>query len=425
MGSKVTAVAVKKSKAAPLEKIMTPSGPQQIIQKTITEKRVERSKRGEIVFRNIKTIEVDPSTGDIIQVEEEVQKLNPDFPAPKGPVKEIVTIVSENDITASYETRRENRVQETIKLDPDMGMDLRQVSQLVDEEKEDVHNILQYLPPDLDNQSPEMYPLKKRLQALRLTSENISSLEKSVINPPPSADEPLAEASPELMAIVMNTAEKDAMPNAPPVQIFNSLFRAEPRDYPLLVVSSATPGPLGDVVVPITVPEVVHEDMLSQEMEEVSVIVQVGTVQPPTNGFSKSQPSRPKKRGRRKRQYTPLTEEDPPWDTDDLNVVMEALGARVNRSVHPTNVLETTQGGRLKSEIAKGIEYILDAEPLQYYSRVQLRGSQPPSWFPGYMVALTDMSNSVAIAKSPSQVLFSAWRSVQPDVFPDDSIVYN
>lgn len=74
-GSRITAAAAKKTTVPPMEEIMTPAGPQQVIQKVITEKRVERSKQGEVVSRNIKTIETDPRTGETTQVEEEVQKL--------------------------------------------------------------------------------------------------------------------------------------------------------------------------------------------------------------------------------------------------------------------------------------------------------------------------------------------------------------
>lgn len=59
-------------------------------------------------------------------------------------------------------------------------MDPQQVSQLVEEEKEDVENALRINPPELVNQSPERYPLKKRLQALRLSPENIALLEQVI-----------------------------------------------------------------------------------------------------------------------------------------------------------------------------------------------------------------------------------------------------
>ncbi|KAL3268829.1 hypothetical protein HHI36_007922 [Cryptolaemus montrouzieri] len=318
IGSKVTAVAAKKTKVPPLEKIMTPAGPQQVIQKVITEKRVERSKQGEVVSRNIKTIETDPQTGETTQVEEEVQKLNPDFAIPTGPIKEIVTIVNEMDITNQYEATTENVVRETTKLDPGLGMDPQQVSKLVDEENEDVQNALKINPPELVNQSPERYPLKKRLQALRLSPENIALLEQSVIQPPISADEPLPEASPEVMARVMNAMDKSMQPKLEPEATFNTLFAEGSAVEPamaLLSISSVAPGPLGDVVVPNeSVPESIQEEMLSRQMEEASVIVQTAEEKPTDFSFSIKTPVQPKKRERKKwGPYKPISSEDPPW----------------------------------------------------------------------------------------------------------------
>ncbi|XP_045475638.1 MAGE-like protein 2 isoform X2 [Harmonia axyridis] len=429
-GSRVTAAASKKTTVPPMEQIMTPDGPQQVLQKIITEKRVERSKQGEIVSRNIKTIETDPTTGVTTQVEEEVQKLNPDFPVPKGPVKEIVTVVSEKDITASYEATTENVIRETTKLDAGLGMDPLQVSQLVEEEKEDVENALRINPPELVNQSPERFPLKKRLQALRLSPENIALLEQSVIQPPITADEPLPEASPEVMAKVLNAMDKSMQPKLDPEATFNTLFTEggqEEAPSALINISSVAPGPLGDVVIPIDdAPDTIQEEMLSQRMEQTSVIVQTAEEKPSDFSYSMRTPQQPKRKERKKwGAYKPLTQEDPPWLKQDMPDAIEAVGAVPRENMFAANVLETTQAGNMNEEVSKGIEYFIDCNPLQYCSRVQLRGSQPPPWFPGYVYALSDMGDSVEVARSPSQVMFAAWRSVQPEIFGDDSIVYN
>ncbi|KAK9889539.1 hypothetical protein WA026_006894 [Henosepilachna vigintioctopunctata] len=425
MGSKVTAIGKKKTIISPLEEIMTPSGPQQVLQKVITEKRVERSRMGEIVCRNLKAIETDLRTGETVQIEEEFQQLNPDYPVSEGPLKETVTIVSERDITESFETRRENVIRETIKLNTDVGMEYADVKQLVEEEKEDVENILFCKPPELINQLPALYPLHKRLNTLKLSPENILMIERSVINPQITADDALPEHTPELMSRLMETSAHMHLPSIPPQRIFNSLFHIGPNDDSLLIVSSITPGPLGDVVVPTEIPEMVHEQMLSIEMEETSIIVQNSSVKPPQDNFVESKPSNPRTRARRRRRYTPLTHESPPWDNVEMQLVIEAVGALPKSNIMPSDVEEKRRSGRLGKALVKGIEYVLEADPLQYCSSVQLRGSQPPPWFPGYMVALSDTSNIVEVAKSPSEVLFSAWKSVQPDVFSDDSILYN
>lgn len=67
----------------------------------------------------------------------------------------------------------------------------------------------------------------------------------------------------------------------------------------------------------------------------------------------------------------------------DMPEACEAAGAVPRENLDASNIMETTQVGRMNEEVSKGIEYYIDCNPLQYCSRVQLRGSQPPPWFPG------------------------------------------
>lgn len=87
------------------------------------------------------------------------------------------------------------------------------------------------VPPDLVSPSVERYPVKKKLQSLRLNAEPMSLLAQSVIHPVPTADEVEAEAPPEVVAEVIDAVEKGATPDSAPNQIFNSLFPEvqEPR----------------------------------------------------------------------------------------------------------------------------------------------------------------------------------------------------
>lgn len=43
--------------------------------------------------------------------------------------------------------------------------------------------------------------------------------------------------------------------------------------------------------------------------------------------------------------------------------------------------------------------------------------------FSGYYVALPDISDGIRVMQSPSSVLISAWKAVQPQAFPDDSLI--
>ncbi|XP_044755855.1 uncharacterized protein LOC123314570 [Coccinella septempunctata] len=426
MGSKITAVGAKRAKVSPLKEMMTPSGAEQVLQKVITEKRLERTKYGEVVVKNIRSFGKDPGTGATIQTEEEFQKLNPAYPTAKGRIKEIVSVVSERNFTAHYITSKKNIIKETTKLTSDLGMDKAKVELLVEEETQDVTNILKNSPPELVNQSSELFPLRKRIQKLKLSPENAGMLEECITTSPITADLSPPEPSPELIATILDTSERANMSKIPTAQIFNSLFALEgSKGGPAMTLSPATPGPLRNVVIPTCIDENVQEDMLSENMEEVSTLVHLTDNKPTEDAFARLKPSNPRKRGRRRRPYKPLSDEDPPWSEEALLISIEAVAARPSFSMHASNIPQAVSRGKLFKETFKGIEYILDCQPLQYCSRVQLRGSQPPPWFPGYTMALSDISDSVKLAKSPSEVLFSAWRSVQPDVFSDDSVVYN
>lgn len=143
------------------------------------------------------------------------------------------------------------------------------VTRLVKEETEDVENTLKMVPPNLVSKSIDKFPLKKKLQRLRLNAEPVSLLTQSVIHPAPTADEVDAEAPPEVMATVIEAVEKGATPESSPNQIFNSLFPDvhEPR----MRVSAVAPGPLEDIVVPTDRAPRLIDEALSADMEEFLV----------------------------------------------------------------------------------------------------------------------------------------------------------
>lgn len=58
------------------------------------------------------------------------------------------------------------------------------------------------------------------------------------------------------------------------------------------------------------------------------------------------------------------------------------MGAEPGVVLDPANVPDL-EPDNLVQELSKGIEYFVSADPVQYMSRVQLRGTQPPPWFPG------------------------------------------
>lgn len=76
-----------------------------------------------------------------------------------------------------------------------------------------------------------------------------------------------------------------------------------------------------------------------------------------------------------------------------------------------------------KDPANQGIEFFLELHGPRHVSRVQLRGSQNPPWFPGYIVALPTIPDLVRVERTPNTILSSAWRAVQPNVFAEDSFL--
>lgn len=82
--------------------------------------------------------------------------------------------------------------------------------------------------------------------------------------------------------------------------------------------------------------------------------------------------------------FKPVDMETAPWGEEDLEPAMNLVGAEPVSILGATNVQQLEKDGQnIASELSAGIEYFLDTDPVQYVSRVQLRGSVPPDWFPG------------------------------------------
>lgn len=67
---------------------------------------------------------------------------------------------------------------------------------------------------------------------------------------------------------------------------------------------------------------------------------------------------------------------------------MNVVGADPPEVVDPYDLDELIKSGHLEEELANGIDYFVEADPIQYMSRVQLRGTQSPPYFPGKFVGL-------------------------------------
>lgn len=102
-----------------------------------------------------------------------------------------------------------------------------------------------------------------------------------------------------------------------------------------------------------------------------------------------------------------------------MQVIADLVGAEPASSL----IAEELDLTVYKDPATQGIDYLLELQGPRHVSRVQLRGSQNPPWFPGYVVALPTIPDIIRIERNPNTVISSAWRAVQPNLFAEDSFL--
>lgn len=190
------------------------------------------------------------------------------------------------------------------------------------------------------------------------------------------------DMSAETIAKMMYAAEVKSVLTAPPQVIFNLLF--DDLDVEPLPVNSAAPDtPLSHIVVPLGAPN----SLTDPDLEDAARISADKTLVSPHSDD------------------TSETSED----------VHEDVISQVLRVTTPSP--ETLEDLLLGTEHHSLGDFDLLMEPKEpaYQSLYQLRGSQPPSWFPDYY-ALYPNSPFKTFEKieNPMGVLHKAWENVQP-----------
>lgn len=253
------------------------------------------------------------------------------------------------------------------------------IKRLVTEESKDVENILNMLPPELVSSSVEKYPIKKKLQELRLSPKPMNILARSVAAPIPTADNIVEDSPPEAIFSIIHAVEKGATTDLNPNQIFNSIFpTVKQAEIPLCSVS---PGPLEDIVVPLGHAEHMTEEVLTSDLNDAAVDCQL-TQTLPRNDICVSQNITPTERTPRGEQKIPmvLDREIPPWENATIQKMSVLVGD------NPIYLLDTSDFVEKKKKVfnlPEQIDFFVDANTTPFETKVQLRGSKLPPWFPG------------------------------------------
>ncbi|XP_076266607.1 uncharacterized protein LOC143200126 [Rhynchophorus ferrugineus] len=224
----------------------------------------------------------------------------------------------------------------------------------------------------------------------------------------------------------MHTVESGVAPECAPDQVFHTLFEDKPTEQSV-VLSSIGPGPLQDVVVPQQLILDLQKEPLSTDLNKLTDIYKNVTDAedwPHVDVFASVMEEEQKhpNKGVQSRPFKPIADEEVPWGEEDLEPLVNIVGAEPVSVLDPFNVSELQESGNFEKELTHGIEYFIDADPVQYMSRVQLRGSHPPPWFPGYIYALPDFPDIVKVARNPDEVFLGSWKACQPKILPEESI---
>ncbi|XP_049823074.1 titin isoform X7 [Aethina tumida] len=266
--------------------------------------------------------------------------------------------------------------------------------------------------------NPGNFAAKKKLQELRL--QNLHTFYQSMFTslPAPSADAVQHEQSPEVLANFMHLLEQQIDPVLPPQVQFNHLFDSSNSSGiggggDSIYLSSVADGHYQDVVVPLDGPTNPKIGLFTKEFRDVSIrFKNLGEGDAPSDDIFDSI-----KWNDFDIEKLNKTFADDTFTNDDFYTARN-LGAE------PIKMLDVAdQPEELKKDMQSGIQYFVEACTPQYISRVQLRGHNPPTWFPGFYFSCTDTKEPIEVLRSPSQAFLRAWSVSDPRCFDECSVI--
>lgn len=303
------------------------------------------------------------------------------------------------------------------------------LKKLVDEEREDSF-ICQMMGSPL---TEKLQRLKKKPQSRRLLEE---TLDQSI--PGEHDDETMKS---DLVASLLDGEERGMIDTSrSPLRTYETLFPPL-ADEPTVNVSPASPAPLHDIVVPVG--EAGLEDVaivteeLSQAMNDDQGAMPEGNMYAATMARMRDDEGEKRKHEKEKEKERAqeekmrnsgkdkddtyirkgvLQEERAPWE-----IALGSLEDLVGGKMSMLSTGETLPSDESIRATAGRFEYILEYKRPDNYSCVQLRGSQPPIWFPGYYSVFSYNTNYVKLERSPSRTLATAWNLFSPQAIAENS----
>ncbi|XP_073971760.1 uncharacterized protein isoform X2 [Rhodnius prolixus] len=291
------------------------------------------------------------------------RNLFPDEPSTSQPVRSNQSVPCPTSIQSDV-IEEQQEEEEVLNQDLDSNQDetklIEKLEELIDAEHADAQMIFSYT--HKTDKKCDGITIQPELSFKHAVQKNITATVEKMM-------EKEEDVPPEVAAAMLHSEEKGAGLSNPPREIYESLFQKHYGKHVIEITSASKKKPEDVVPLPATITtpkqppreeDAAHLDFLRPDGE---------------NKFSLPEAN---------------LQEESTEDEYDL------LGFSDSQT-----------------EEAATFKVMLTSEGPFTASQVQMRGSQPPYWFPGYFVAMPDNEEIIAVEK-PYTILEKAWQTFRP-----------
>ncbi|XP_046994666.1 uncharacterized protein LOC124606689 isoform X1 [Schistocerca americana] len=210
-------------------------------------------------------------------------------------------------------------------------------------------------------QRPQRHGRNLKEQMFNVRRQKIPSAIQEYEEP---EDEGLSGMAPRIIASILHMEEKGMPLDQSPETVYSYLFN-EQQEEPVLITGPAAPSHPKDIVVPLSVPS---ETQLCESVHNIGIAasaVSSASNRPKDSIFSEHMPKIPGK--------------------------------------------GTEETAEQRSIVQPGLDFNLQTQPSRNVTKVQIRGSVLPPWFPGYYSSF-EGDERMCLSSTPSKTVHKAWK---------------
>ncbi|XP_024214835.2 uncharacterized protein [Halyomorpha halys] len=228
-------------------------------------------------------------------------------------------------------------------------------------------------------------------------------------------DDTLADTAPEVAAAMLHSDELGLNMKSPPTEVYNTLFKGGDMDKTIIKV---TPEENAKTVAPLS-SEGYEATLLGYEQqglfENINTNIEYDLPEMPQRKTQEDEDDEGEESD-----HTLKAEDDEQHAGEETE---QQPGEEGSQEEIPPPRLSSIHSGEseVSNEALFDVQLQIDLQSTSDF--LQVRGSQPPSWFPGYYVAMGD-SKEINVARKPWDVLEKAWRKFEPSSMKPDHGTY-